>query len=188
MAYSFPDDGHFLLSTTKTRESGFFIAPKCLPAGDTMIRLNNKVPFHVYAVFCEDDAGKGYVKIGRTSDLLTRLATIRTGCPFEVKYIAFIDTGFHARSVLVERQLQASFQSRRTRGEWFRFDFRSPDDKKEFSEKCRSVFRNPANGLSDSKWTKMQVSAIDAAASGLALPLYRHDQSLLKVPSPKAAR
>ena len=121
--------------------------------------------FYVYAMFCQDEPGKGYVKIGHSKDIGTRLSQLRTGSPIQAQLFAVIHAG-HSKSLALslERRLHKRFADRRVRGEWFRFDFDSEVDKQVFNTGCREVFTAfyPPNDYQ--YWTKLSVAALDAYA------------------------
>lgn len=60
--------------------------------------------------------GNGFVKIGATNSISTRLHDLQVGCPFELKLVTTLPGGEK-----VERQLHDMFAKHRKRGEWFEF-------------------------------------------------------------------
>lgn len=69
-------------------------------------------PGYVYLL----QSPSGYYKIGRTSNPDDRIGTFHVKLPFEVEYIAVIQTDdMHE----LERQLHEQFAHRRVNGEWF---------------------------------------------------------------------
>jgi hypothetical protein len=62
---------------------------------------------NTYLLECE-----GFLKIGVSNNVKGRLATIRTGNPFEVKLIAVSDQN-------IESMMHLKFEHLRARGEWF---------------------------------------------------------------------
>jgi len=68
-------------------------------------------------VYCIVATGTKHVKIGRSTDVRKRLATIQTHCPHEVALAGFALAGTEAGRV--ERILHDRFRSARGVGEWF---------------------------------------------------------------------
>jgi hypothetical protein len=70
-----------------------------------------RVPILVYFIQAEN----GLIKIGRTTDLPARLATMRTDSPIDIRLLAsFIG------SIGAEKELHQRFSHLRVRGEWFK--------------------------------------------------------------------
>lgn len=63
----------------------------------------------------------GTVKIGRTTNIRSRLASIQTGCPTKVDVLWQTDGGS-----TLERSLHFEFRHFRTHGEWFDFGDADP--------------------------------------------------------------
>lgn len=114
---------------------------------------------YLYAMLCQDAGGPGYVKFGRSGQIGTRLSALRTGCPIPARFFAIIPAFNRDESVLVERELHRHFQGRRIKGEWYRFDFQSEEDKREFNDGCRLVFNRHMR--KNEGWTKISVAALD---------------------------
>lgn len=121
--------------------------------------------FYVYAMFCQDDPGKGFVKIGHSKDIGNRLSQLRTGSPIQAQMFAIVLAGHSKRLALsLEKRLHKKFADRRVRGEWFRFDFDSDADKQIFNVGCREVFSGFFRPEEYEYWTKISVAALDAYA------------------------
>lgn len=119
--------------------------------------------YHVYALFCRDGAGPGYVKIGHTMYVGGRLTQLRTACPVPAKMFATAEIGAYKRLALdVEKALHKQFHERRISGEWFLFDFTSEKDKRDFNDGSMAVFTRMM-GRNAPWWTKVSVPALDAA-------------------------
>jgi len=92
-----------------------------------------------------------------------RLTSLRTACPVPAKYIATVDTGYIREKCLsVEKAFHLHFEDRKikSRGEWFRFDFSSPDDKAYFNQGSRDVFSS-IFGPDHPWWDIISVDALD---------------------------
>ena len=118
-----------------------------------------KDSIYVYALLCRDSGGPIYIKFGRSKDIVSRITSLQTGIPIEIKYIAFVDVGWSLKNACaVERSLHRQFKDRNTSGEWFKFDFDSELDKKEFNDGCRAAFK--AAGYLDLWWQKVSMAAM----------------------------
>lgn len=114
---------------------------------------------YVYALLCQDGDGPGYVKFGRSDRIGQRLSALRTSCPIPARYFAIMDVGCLPVAKRVEKALHIQFKDRRIKGEWFRFDFKNLDDKKEFNYGCGLVFA--AHIKPPFEWTKISVKELD---------------------------
>lgn len=125
------------------------------------IPANSKHRYHVYAMLCQDGDGPGYVKFGHSSRIGKRLATLRVACPIPARYFAVVDIGWSKTLTLAtERGLHQQFRCRKITGEWFRFDFSAPEDKRAFNEGSKAVFSS-IHTLGNSWWSKISVAALD---------------------------
>lgn len=114
----------------------------------------------VYCAFCQDSAGAGYVKFGRSKRIGSRLSAIRTTSPLKVLQFAVVQVRDDNAAVDVERALHNRFRDRRHHGEWFLFDFASAVDKRDFNDGSVAVFASAIGaGIS---WTKINIEALDA--------------------------
>jgi len=97
----------------------------------------------VYAMFCEAPSSPvGWVKIGITENILGRIGSIKHGTPFPINMIALVGcTEDGPPAARVEQRLHERFALRRCNGEWFQFNFSDSDDKRDFNDGCREVFR-----------------------------------------------
>lgn len=111
----------------------------------------------VYVLIGENAAG-GFMKIGCSACPLKRWRDL-TYSPVsdkympDVKYAAIWRAENSRDSYRVERLLHHHFRHRRIEGEWFRFDFKSLDDKREFNEGCKKI-------LSGGWWEKLNFTAV----------------------------
>ena len=119
--------------------------------------------YHVYALFCQDEDGPGYVKFGRSMRIGSRLSQLRTSCPIPARYFAIVDVGPEHKMYMLEDALHRHFSDRRVTGEWYRFDFKSEEDKRAFNDGCRKVFVE-CLGRNAPGWTKMSIAALDREA------------------------
>lgn len=114
---------------------------------------------YVYAMLCRDGDGPGYVKFGRSYRIGQRLTALRTSCPIPAKYFAIMEVPSYPKAKAVEAALHRHFGDRKIKGEWFRFDFESLEDKRAFNDGCRLVFA--LHLKSPGSWTKISVAEFD---------------------------
>lgn len=133
---------------------------KCLQM--TVGRFPKILPGHfVYALFCQDDSGPGYVKIGITQNIYQRISGLRGACPVPAKYVATLSTPSQEYSRKLEKELLSRFADRSVGGEWLRFDFSSSIDKEEFNTVCRASILLVLGDLKYSWWQKTSIAEID---------------------------
>jgi hypothetical protein len=118
----------------------------------TVHKLPAMSDYYVYALLCKDDDGPGYVKFGRTQCMSKRFTQIKGSCPIPIRYIATVALPSEAVGKIIEKRLHLHFRSRRVHGEWFRFDFFSPEDKRAFNDGCRHVFETNKTNLRQGTW------------------------------------
>lgn len=121
--------------------------------------------YYVYAALFRDRPGDpGYIKFGMSRKITQRLYHIRTNCPIPLRFVAVSGVGIgEKRTRRVEKALHKQFADRKATGEWFRFDFENPDDKRAFNDGCRAAFRSVL-GTKYEWWTKISAAQIDAYA------------------------
>lgn len=72
---------------------------------------------HVYCVIAQCDPP--LMKIGKASDVEQRIATLQTGCPFDLKLEASIKCQSEQHAFAVEQAAHEYLAASRKRGEWF---------------------------------------------------------------------
>ena len=72
----------------------------------------------VYLIKCINK--DGFIKIGVARNVQSRLETMQTGCPYELKILASIKCMSKGQAYGIERSLHYLFGRDRVRGEWFR--------------------------------------------------------------------
>lgn len=116
---------------------------------------------YVYAMLCQDGDGPGYVKFGHSTRIGQRLSTLRLSCPIPARYFAISHVGPYRHLMFeAEKTLHKAFRNRRITGEWFKFDFSSLEDKREFNDKTNFVLRQIC-GVHYEGWTRISVKALD---------------------------
>lgn len=136
---------------------------------------NQHYRYYVYSLFCQDTGGAGYVKFGRSRRIDLRISQLRTGCPIPIKMVGLIEVFSEDRQIRTEKALHAHFKDRRVSGEWFKFNFSSPEDKREFNDGCKKVFVEHLKKRDDQYWSTINVKVLDAISADkrkrfLALP------------------
>ncbi|WP_435102377.1 GIY-YIG nuclease family protein [Arhodomonas sp. AD133] len=112
-------------------------------------------------MLCQDGDGPGYVKFGYSGRIGDRLSALRSSCPIPARFFAISCVGNTKRTALeVESALHSRFSDRRSSGEWFRFDFSSPEDKRDFNEGSLGAFVSVLGGDYE-WWVKLSVKALD---------------------------
>lgn len=94
----------------------------------------------IYAAFTLITPGQGIVKIGMSQDPRKRLIQIRHGSPLPIREFLFAPTDGTRKAALIEQRIHTLFHDRRTRGEWFRFDYTKPTEKQFFHAVTKSVY------------------------------------------------
>ena len=118
--------------------------------------------YHVYALFCQDIEGPGYVKFGMSKNITKRLGQLRQGCPIPAKMFATAPVGASKdKAFQVERALHKVFVKKWSSGEWFRFDFSNDLDKRIFNRGSQKVFVH-FFGADYPWWSQTSVEALDA--------------------------
>lgn len=119
------------------------------------------VPFeyYVYALLCQDGDGPLYIKFGLSRSITKRMMQLRQGCPVPARYFAIYYVGSEKEyAEQVEAALRSRFANRKIRGEWFRFDAESKEDKRDFNDGCLEAFL--ACGYYGLQWEKIPVQAV----------------------------
>lgn len=75
----------------------------------------SKVVIPESSVYAIGNIDEGYVKIGYTTDVDSRIKQIQTGCPFKIEVIEI----WHGLTRKDEKTLHKAYDRYRTNGEWF---------------------------------------------------------------------
>ena len=105
-------------TSTRSLESLY----SAIKQGETIVSFGKRKSL-VYLLKCEN-----YYKIGTASSLKTRLNTIQTGNPYEVKVVTYSD--YLSNAYKVEARLHTAFKHKHVRGEWFALDSEDIDEVK----------------------------------------------------------
>lgn len=113
---------------------------------------------YVYLLLCKDDDGPRYIKIGHTINPGSRLSQLLVGCPIKPISFAICPVGFiHTSSAQrIERELHLAFSDRKARGEWFRIDTTSPEDKERFNKTFQVACAK--HGSDVGQWSRISVA------------------------------
>lgn len=115
----------------------------------------------VYAAFADPGNGRGLVKVGRTTRPLQRIYEVHCGSPYGIEMALWAFVGSKGAGMSVERAIHSRFRERRTRGEWFEFDFSSPEDKEQFHAVTKVCFaRATAKRL---EWNRVSMEQVRTA-------------------------
>lgn len=117
--------------------------------------------YHVYALFCQDKDGPGYVKFGMSRQITKRLTQLRQGCPIPAKMFATVPVGASKDKALqVERALHKVFVKKHSSGEWFKLDLNEDLDNRIFIRGSQKVFVH-FFGADHPWWSQFSVEALD---------------------------
>lgn len=115
--------------------------------------------YYVYALICQDDEGPLYIKFGRTRNLQQRLTALRVTSPIPARYFAYVEARGKYSQGNIEKALHSRFAPRRTSGEWFKFDAKSVEDKRDFNDGSIEVFASFLG--QNATWNKISTKALD---------------------------
>lgn len=116
---------------------------------------------YLYMLFCMDDDGPLYIKIGRSRDPYKRLDQIRTACPVKAVQLAVCPVRTIEQSRKLEKALLDATSVWRIRGEWCRLDL---EDRSSFNEKWKALFREEGDYAWPLKWDMISVEEIESLA------------------------
>lgn len=112
---------------------------------------------YVYMLFCQEDGGPIYVKIGISDKPTDRMKALRASCPVRAKSFATVEVVSRAKAVYVEKMLLIEMERWKTVGEWIKL---TPEDKPAFNaawQKVFSVHRTPSWPM---RWSIVSVDAV----------------------------
>ncbi|PPU07798.1 GIY-YIG nuclease family protein [Xanthomonas arboricola pv. corylina] len=89
----------------------------------------------VYAACTED----GYVKVGISRTPFDRIYDIHCNSPSPVRAAQWVWVGSKQWAMRIEKMVCSEWTHRRTRGEWYWFDYANPTDKQEFHDTLSAV-------------------------------------------------
>lgn len=96
-------------------------------------------PCHIYIMcFADGDGIKGPCKIGITTSLASRIATLQTGSPTKIVFLGAVIMGDWKACRGFERILHTLLGSKRLSGEWF--DIQPPEAATFLAHTCRMAF------------------------------------------------
>ncbi|WP_235567674.1 GIY-YIG nuclease family protein [Lysobacter sp. Root690] len=73
---------------------------------------------YVYLIACRNESSV-YIKIGRSSSLVSRIRNIQTGCPMAFVKTFCITSGYREEVMGLEKLLHMQLKKRSERGEWY---------------------------------------------------------------------
>jgi len=95
----------------------------------------------------------GFVKVGISRTPYTRLYTIHCNSPSPVQAAQWAWVGSIELGRKMERLIRADWESRHTRGEWYRFDYSKIEDKAAFHDTLNAIFEVVAGNKPE--WHKL---------------------------------
>lgn len=96
--------------------------------------------WYLYVIFTEAPDGMGLLKVGVTQDPAKRVRAIRQGSPLPLKAAIFTPAGNRKLAHTIESSIHTVFRDRKTRGEWFRFDYSDAIDKRCFHQGTKGIY------------------------------------------------
>lgn len=82
---------------------------------------------------------EGFVKVGISRVPAERLYDVHCGSPSPIKAIQWVWIGSLKAGRDLEAQIRREWKDRNSRGEWYRFDYSKPEDKREFHDTLAAV-------------------------------------------------
>lgn len=113
---------------------------------------------YVYMLLCQDD-GPLYVKIGVSRTPTQRVKQLWLGCPVTPRYFATVEVRSWEKAKKMERELLTAMDKWSHTGEWLLL---SLEDKPEFNDKWKAVFRSNVEPGWDLSWSQTDVQALRA--------------------------
>ena len=108
----------------------------------------------VYCAFTRD----GYVKVGISRTPFERIATIHAGSPSPVQAAQWTWVGSLTVGTRIEKELKKLWDDRNTRGEWYKFDYTSAEDKADFHYILNSTVEHFSG--SPPEWKKLSQKGV----------------------------
>jgi hypothetical protein len=100
----------------------------------------------IHAVFlyaaCTED---GFVKVGISRTPFERLYQIHCGSPSPVRAAQWVYVGSLNKGREIEKRVRKEWNSRHTRGEWYRFDYSQESEKRDFHDTLSAVYEVVTN-------------------------------------------
>jgi hypothetical protein len=108
----------------------------------------------VYAACTED----GFVKVGISRTPYHRIYQIHCGSPSPVRAAQWVWVGSLNFGRRIEQKVRKEWRSRHTRGEWYRFDYSDPADKRDFHDTLGAVVQAVTGKAPE--WNKLNSQAM----------------------------
>jgi hypothetical protein len=112
---------------------------------------------YVYMLLCQDAGGSIYIKMGISSNPISRLRALRSGCPVSPKSFAYFETYSVRVSRRIEADLHKSFAKWNAHLEWFAF---LEADKAEFNAVLNAVLAHHAVPGKPFVWNRVSVKEL----------------------------
>ena len=117
---------------------------------------------HVYVIICQGDLFP-YIKIGKTINLYTRLANLRTGCPLLISHVFVINSPYEEEVLGLEKLLHRLLPFRH-RGEWYKG-----------TEDFFKAFENLLNKINSNNFSHEEICDLPDMNAGTELEIMLHE-------------
>lgn len=102
---------------------------------------------YVYLFLARDSDGPMYVKVGRSDDPMKRIEGVQVGCPFRIIKASMVKCRSAKQARDIEARIHGRLAKFHSSGEWFRFDWTSPEQRKALAD----AFEGEVSCISDWK-------------------------------------
>lgn len=106
---------------------------------DGRLRSLHHDTWAIYAAFADGDE-EGLVKIGVSTEPIGRAYSINSANAQPLRWLLWCWVGGKKRAFKLEYELHKTFADRRTRGEWFRFNYADQSDKATFHAESKKLY------------------------------------------------
>jgi hypothetical protein len=107
---------------------------------------------NIYAAFTQLDARQGLVKIGVSKNPRARMHELQVGNGLPIVEFLHAPTWDTKTAFAIESRIHGLLKDRKSSGEWFRFDFSNPNDKRLFHLVTKTVYEDKVGRTL--RWTR----------------------------------
>lgn len=111
--------------------------------------------YFVYAACTE----AGYVKVGISGKPAERIFSVHSGSPSPVRAAQWVWIGSASMARKIESQVKKQWSQRHTRGEWYKFDYSKPEDKRDFHDTLNAIIEVVTK--KPPEWTRLNPNGVD---------------------------
>lgn len=108
-----------------------------------------------------------FFKVGLTSNFSKRLSAVQVGCPIRIAEAWTLNCLSNSHAQKMEAEAHRMLRSYRSCGEWFAFDVKDPDHKRDFNAMMAGL-QTMASGQSGPKWKHVNVDLMKAVLREVA--------------------